>query len=177
LTRHDFVVARKPASFFDFPDPVNDVSARLVASGVVVLASIYVGTGGLPVLAALAYGFVARVLCGPRFSPLALLVTRGITPRLRWEARLLPGPPKRFAQGMGATFSLTALLLVAAGQPSSARVLIGLLAAAAFLEASLGYCLGCRVFGLLMRAGVIPETVCETCNDVSLRLNRIGTGT
>lgn len=39
------------------------------------------------------------------------------------------------------------------------------LSAAAPLEAFLGLCLGCTTFGLLMRPGVIPEAVCEDCND------------
>jgi hypothetical protein len=37
---------------------------------------------------------------------------------------------------------------------------------AATLEAALGLCLGCRIFALLMRIGVIPAEVCERCNDL-----------
>jgi hypothetical protein len=52
-------------------------------------------------LAPLAYGFVARVLTGPTLSPLGQLVTRVVTPRLPVAPRPVPGPPKRFAQGIG----------------------------------------------------------------------------
>ena len=45
-----------------------------------------------------------------------------------------------------------------------------MLAVAASLEAALGFCLGCRIFALLMRLGVIPDHVCEECNDLSLRI-------
>jgi hypothetical protein len=169
MTQPAVAIVEPRDSFFGFPDVVNDVSARLVATGVVLMSVVYVATGWPLALLALAYGFVARVLCGPRFSPLALLVTRGITPRLGRKARLLPGPPKRFAQGMGATFSLAALLLLAAGQAELSQVLIGLLACAALLEAGLGFCLGCKIFALLIRAGVIPERACEACSDLSLR--------
>jgi len=31
----------------------------------------------------------------------------------------------------------------------------------------LGYCLGCTVFGWLMRRGVIPEKICVECADLS----------
>jgi hypothetical protein len=31
-------------------------------------------------------------------------------------------------------------------------------------------CLGCKVFALLMRAGIIPPEVCVACNDVPARL-------
>ena len=59
-----------------FPDPVNAVSARLVAGGVVVLALATIALD-LPWLTALiAYGFVARVLTGPKLSPLGQVVTR-----------------------------------------------------------------------------------------------------
>jgi hypothetical protein len=38
----------------------------------------------------------------------------------------------------------------------------------AFLEFAFGICLGCIVFGFLQRHGVIPETVCEACNNLNL---------
>ena len=34
------------------------------------------------------------------------------------------------------------------------------------LESGFAYCLGCKVFAVLMRIGVIPESVCEHCNDI-----------
>jgi hypothetical protein len=37
---------------------------------------------------------------------------------------------------------------------------------AATLESAFGICLGCMTFGALMRAGVVPEEVCERCNDI-----------
>ena len=149
-----------------FPDPVNEVSARLVAAGVVtmVLAAILLDWRWLT--AVLAYGFVARVLTGPKASPLGLLVTRVVTPRLPLEPRLIPGPPKRFAQGIGVAFSVTALALTLTDHWTGAQVVLGLLATAAFLESALGLCLGCKVFAGLMRLGLIPEDVCERCNNI-----------
>lgn len=38
--------------------------------------------------------------------------------------------------------------------------------AAATLESVFAYCLGCKVFAILMRAGIIPEEVCERCNNI-----------
>ena len=149
-----------------FPDPVNEVSARLVAAGVVTMAVAAIALDWKWLTAVLAYGFVARVLTGPKASPLGQLVTRVVTPRLPFEPKLVPGPPKRFAQGMGVAFSVTALVLTLAGSWSAAQVALGLLAAAAFLEAVFALCLGCKVFALLMRAGIIPEEVCERCNDL-----------
>lgn len=153
-------------SLLGFPDPVNEVSARLVAGGVVTMAVLAVGLDLRWLTVVLAYGFWARVLTGPRLSPLGQLVTRVVTPALDLEPRLVPGPPKRFAQGIGAAFTSTALVLTLADQWGAARVVLGMLIAAAFLESAFGYCLGCKAFALLMRVGVIPPEVCERCNDL-----------
>lgn len=156
---------------FSFPNPVNEVSARLVAAGVVAMALAVLVLRQWWVLVPLAYGFVARVLAGPRFSPLGLLVTRVLTPRLAFAPRYVAGPPKRFAQGIGAVFSVTALVLhFGVGADGAALVVLGGLTLAAFCESALGYCLGCKAFAVLMRLGVIPAATCEACNDLSARL-------
>ncbi|MEP7215128.1 MAG: DUF4395 domain-containing protein [Anaerolineaceae bacterium] len=157
-------------SFFSFPDPVNEVSARLVAGGVVVMTALFLISGNEWLLPLIAYGFLARVLAGPKISPLGLLVTRLIEPSLPTEPRLTPGPPKRFAQGIGATLSLAAVLsYFLFSLTPLAYVLTAAILVAASLEAFVGFCLGCTIFGLLMRVGVIPESACEACADISLR--------
>lgn len=155
--------------FFSFPNPVNEVAARAVASGVVLMGVAVAALGWGWILIPLTYGFVGRVLAGPRISPLGLLATRVVAPRLARYEKLVPGPPKRFAQGIGVVFSVGASGLWLAGATTAARVVIAMLVVAAFLEAALGFCLGCRIFGALMRVGVIPEDVCQECNDLSLR--------
>lgn len=156
------------AGLLSFPDPVDEVSARLVAAGVVAMATASIVLDQRWLTVVITYGFLARVLTGPRLSPLGLLVTKVITPRLGVEPRLVPGPPKRFAQAVGLAFSATSLVLAFGfGLWLAAQVVLGLLAGAAFLEAVFGLCLGCRVFALLMRIGVIPPEVCERCQEVS----------
>src|SRR5580700_8142019 len=153
-------------SLFSFPDPVNEVSARLVAGGVVTMAVLTITFDLKWATVVLAYGFVARVLTGPTLSPLGQLVTRVITPRLGLAERPVAGPPKRFAQGMGAAFSVGAVVLTALGYWGAAQLLLGAMVVAASLESFLGFCLGCKVFALLMRVGVVPEEVCARCNNV-----------
>ncbi len=157
-------------SWFGFPNPVNETSARLVAAGAVVQSVAFLVIRDWWVLMPLAFGFLARVLAGPRFSPLGRLVTEVITPRLRGEHRFVPGPPKRFAQGIGLACSGGALVAELAGAGTIAIVLIAGLAFAATLEAAFAVCLGCMIFGRLMAWGVIPAEVCESCNDISGRL-------
>lgn len=153
--------------FFTFPNPVNEHAARLVALGVVAMAVTTIVFDQPWMLFVIAYGFIARVLAGPKLSPLGRLVTQVIVPALGREPKLVPGPPKRFAQGIGVVFSVTAVVLhVAVGATGAAYVVLGLLAMAASLEAFFGFCAGCTIFAALMRAGVIPEDTCEACNDL-----------
>jgi hypothetical protein len=155
---------------FSFPNPVNDVAARTVATGVVAMAVAFIVTGWGWILIPLTYGFVARVLTGPTLSPLGRIATQVVAPRLPDHAKFVPGPPKRFAQGIGVVFTVAASVLFVAEAPTAARVVIAMLAGAAFLEAAFGFCLGCKIFALLMRAGIVSETICEECNDLSLRI-------
>lgn len=151
---------------FSFPDPVNEVSARLVATGVVAMTTLTLVLDLRWMTLVLAYGFMARVLTGPRLSPLGLVVTRVVTPRLAAEPRLVPGPPKRFAQGIGAALTLSATVLAGVGLWGAAQLLLVALLLAASLEAFAGFCLGCAIFARLMRMGVIPAEVCERCQDI-----------
>ena len=70
------------SELFRFPNPVNEVSARLVAAGVVVLGVLTIALDQPWIMLVLAYGFVARVLTGPTLSPLGQFVTRVLTPNL-----------------------------------------------------------------------------------------------
>jgi hypothetical protein len=48
-----------------------------------------------------------------------------------------------------------------------ADALLGMMVLFAGLEAAVGFCVGCRIFALLVRAGMVPESVCEACNDIT----------
>lgn len=154
-------------SVLGFPDPVNEVAARLVAAVVAATAWVVVGTGWKWLVVVLALGFWARVLTGPTLSPLGRLAV-ALAPRVA-PVKPVPGPPKRFAQGIGATLSSLALVGWLLGASGLVTVLVAMIAVAATLEAVFGFCLGCQLFALLMRIGVIPEQVCEACNDLRRR--------
>jgi hypothetical protein len=158
------------ARLFSFPHPVNEVSARLVAGGVVVMCVIAIALDQPWLIAVIAYGFVARVLTGPTLSPLGQLVTRVVTPLLGVAAKPVPGPPKRFAQGIGAALSVTAAALAFGFHlPVAAYAVLGVIAAAATLEAVFAVCLGCAIFAGLMTIGLIPEAVCQECTHIRNR--------
>lgn len=150
-----------------FPDQVNETSARLVAAGVALMALTTIAFGLWWLSAIIAYGFLARVAAGPTLSPLAQVVTRLITPRLSLKGKMVPGPPKRFAQAIGATLSLAAAICALGfGLTTAACILLGLLMSAAALEAAAGFCLGCALFAQLMRLGLVSEEICQRCQDI-----------
>ena len=158
-------------NFFSFPELINEVAARLVAIGVLVLSSVVLfllidkNNYVLIFLSILIYGFLARVSSGPKISPLALFVTKLLVPRLNFKEKLVPGPPKRFAQGIGLIFSLFTAITFVVNLNSISILLISILILFAALEAFIGFCAGCKVFKLLMNIGLIPNNVCEKCSN------------
>jgi hypothetical protein len=154
---------------FSFPNPVNEKAARTVAAVVLMTVVLILATSWYWLLAPLAYGFWARVLTGPTLSPLGWTAQNVIAPRLG-EKRPVAGPPKRFAQGIGALMSTVALVAaLVVGDHTATDVALIVFAVPVALEALLGYCVGCRIFALLMRAGVVPAEVCAACADISSR--------
>lgn len=152
-----------------FPNPVNEKAARVVAAGVALIALLAITTGWLWLVLLLALGFWARVLTGPTLSPLGRLAVDVIAPRLG-PPRYVPGPPKRFAQGIGVVMTtLASILLLGFGATGVVTALLALMIAFATLEAALGFCVGCAIFNSLMRIGVIPSDICEECADISRR--------
>jgi hypothetical protein len=155
---------------FSFPNPVNEKAARVVAGTVLAIVIVILATTWYWLLIPLAYGFWARVLTGPTLSPLGWTAQNLVAPRLG-ARKPVPGPPKRFAQAIGALMSTAALVLalVLGNHGAADGVLIAFLPAAG-LESIFGYCVGCKAFALLMRAGLVPDEVCAECADISGRL-------
>ena len=151
---------------FSFPHPVDEVSARLVATGVVLQCVVILATGWPRLVVILAWGFLARVATGPTLSPLGSLITRVVRPRLSWAVQETPGPPKRFAQGIGAPLSTGALVAALPGAGTVSYLLVTVVLVAAALEAFAGVCLGGWFFRILMTIGVVPEETCEACRDL-----------
>lgn len=153
----------------DFPNPVNENAARVVAGGVAALALLTLVSGWWWLTLVLAGGFAARTLSGPRFSLLGRLATGIIAPRLG-PPRYVPGPPKRFAQGIGLVLTTAAALAwLGVGATGFTAVLTSLLLVFATLESALGFCAGCWLFGLLVKTGVVPDQTCAECANIWAR--------
>jgi hypothetical protein len=153
-----------------FPRVVDDVTVRLIAAFVLALALTALALHQWWIYAVLALDFTLRTAFGPKASPIAQGVQRLVRPRVMASARPTPGPPKRFASGIGAVLTAAAAVLWIAGVAFPVVVVIGtVIVVFPALEASIGLCVGCRVFAVLMKLGLVPEEICLECADISLR--------
>ena len=152
------------------PSVVDEVTVRLIAGAVLAVGVIALATQQWWLYALLGADFVLRATLGPRHSPLARLVGRWVRPRLRVAARPTAFAPKRFAAAIGAvmTGAITVLWLVGlatgATGPGAAMVVVAVVMAVfPALEALFGLCVGCKLFGLLGRIGLVDEALCIDC--------------
>lgn len=151
-----------------YPRVVDDVTVRLIAAEVLCVSVAAIALRNPWLYAILAVDFTVRAGLGPRWSPLARLA-RVIRPRVDAAPRPTAGPPKRFAAAIGAVFSIAILVFAALSIPILVWSLAAIMVLFPALESLLGICVGCMLFGLLIRAGVVPEEVCIECADISLR--------
>ena len=167
-------VTRSESGFFSFPHPINENAARAVSGGVVIMAVAAIIFDQPWITLLLSYGYIARVSTGPRLSPLAIFVNKVFLPKLGIPNKPVAGPPKRFAATIGGAFSFTAAILALGfGLNGAAYIVLGGLIFAAGLESIFGYCLGCKIFAILMKFKIIPESVCEDCANFEQRAKRM----
>ncbi|GGR32717.1 DUF4395 domain-containing protein [Agromyces mediolanus] len=106
-------------------------------------------------LAALALLFAWGAFAGVARHPFGLLYRRLVRPRLAPPAELEDPRPPTFAQGVGLLVAGTGVVLGALGLPLAVPIAAAAAFLAAFLNAAFGFCLGCQLYLLLIRARVI----------------------
>ena len=132
-------------------------------TAVLLLVVAVLGFGGADLaawllLAALAALFAWGAFAGVRRHPFGLLFKRFVRPRLSPPDELEDPRPPTFAQGVGFAVTVVGVLLGAIGLPLAVPIAASLAFVAAFLNGVFGYCLGCQLYLLLVRARVIPRT-------------------
>lgn len=149
------------------PEPVVRGVASLVC---VLLAAVLAASASLdaPWIAGtaslmLCLDFLLRALGRPSLSPLAALSRRLQGRVFSFRHRLIAARPKRFAAGIGAALTALATLSWLLGARAPLLALLGLLLVFSFLEAAFRFCAGCKIFALLVRAGLLREEVCYDC--------------
>ncbi len=109
---------------------------------------------GFILLAVIAALFLWGVL-SPRTAPWGVLYRRLVQPRLQPAKEFEDPRPPRFAQGVGLFVTVVGLVLYLAGVPWALPIAAAAAFVAAFLNAVFGLCLGCQLYLLLARAGII----------------------
>jgi hypothetical protein len=160
------------------PLRVNEQTVRGIAFQVFTLSVITVlsGFSGIyekfpqPVIAVpvaitafLFMDFLIRAIAPSRYSLLAFASKRLNRYIFRFPVRMILLRPKKFAAGIGAVLSGCSLAAVYLDYIPVMQILMSLLAVFSFLEGALGFCAGCRIFALLIKAGLFREELCEDC--------------
>ena len=96
--------------------------------------------------------FISAVIFGLRRSIYGFLYRNLIQPRLSGPVPSEYESAPRFAQLIGALFALTALVGGLTGNTAVFLIATGFALAAAFLNAAFGFCLGCQIYLLILRA-------------------------
>jgi hypothetical protein len=96
--------------------------------------------------------FLSAVLFGLRRSIYGFLYRNLIQPRLSGPVPSEYESAPRFAQLIGALFAFTALIGGLTGNTAVFLIATGFALAAAFLNAAFGFCLGCQMYLLILRA-------------------------
>ncbi|HEV7948713.1 MAG TPA: DUF4395 domain-containing protein [Glaciihabitans sp.] len=104
---------------------------------------------------ALAALFAWGAFAGVARHPWGVLFRRVIRPRLSPPTELEDTAGPTFAQGVGLVVVATGLVLYLAGVPLALVVAGSAAFIAAFLNAVFDYCLGCQLYLVLVRAGVV----------------------
>ena len=155
------------------PAQIDPRGARVTASITAVLLLVVVALGLVegvaPTLAArlvqpaflllvvIAAIFVWSAAAGVARNPWSLLFRRFVRPRLAPPAELEDAAAPTFAQGVGAVVTIAGLVLHLAGVPYGLVIAAAAAFVAAFLNGAFGYCLGCQLYVLLVRARVIRK--------------------
>ncbi|EPZ35634.1 hypothetical protein O9G_002642 [Rozella allomycis CSF55] len=161
-------------TFFKFPDPVNEVEARIhgLCSSLLILAFVLMDlfVKGPPyILYYLTYGFAARSLCGSRLDVQAyfvLFVARPIFTDVLglFETRFVGGFTRRLAQIVGLLFSLVSLILYQFNLVYACYGVLAFLFFATFLNGVWNICLVCECFRVMIGRGWISSKWCEECS-------------
>ena len=130
---------------------VDPRGARFGAAISAVILAVVLITGSAWLLAAQALVFALGALLGLRYAPYGMIFRRLVRPRLGPPAELEPEPPPRFAQAVGATFSVIGVIGYAAGLTALGITATALALAAALLNAAFGFCLGCEMYLMIQR--------------------------
>ena len=99
--------------------------------------------------------FALGAFAGITKGPWSIIFRKVIRPRLKAPLELEDPTPPTFAQGVGFFITLVGLVLHLLGVPYAIVIFASLAFVAAFLNSVFAFCLGCQIYLLLVRAGLL----------------------
>ena len=149
-------MSRTPRARLDPRGPRFGAGLTAVLLLVVVFMSLTgASTAALALLAAIAALFAWGAFAGAGRHPYGALFKKFVRPRLAPPTELEDAAPPTFAQGVGLAVTVVGLILGVAGVPGAVGIAAAAAFVAAFLNAVFDYCLGCQIYLLLLRSGVL----------------------
>ncbi|MEQ1737199.1 MAG: DUF4395 domain-containing protein [Rhodoglobus sp.] len=127
----------------------------LVVLFVVALGLVGLTTAATVLLAAQAVVFLVAAIVGAARHPYVFVFKRLIRPRLAAPTELEDPAPPTFSQGVGFVVVALGIVLQLIGVPYAVVVAAGAAFIVAVLNSVFGYCVGCQIYLLLARLGVI----------------------
>ena len=110
---------------------------------------------GLIVFAAMTLVFAWSAFAGVQRHPFGAVFRAVIRPRLAPPNDLEDPTPPTFAQGVGFVITLAGTVLHLVGAPYSLVIAASAAFVAAFLNSVFAFCLGCQIYLLLVRVGIL----------------------
>jgi len=163
------IMTIKPSSFWQDPlgssvpeeskrrEFVDSRGPRFGAAITTVVLAVVLVTSGVShlvagwILFAQTLVFAVGALAGLRYAPYGLIFRHLVRPRLGPPSKTEPEAPPRFSQGVGMVFAGVGTIGFATGLPVLGAVFAAFALAAAFLNATFDYCLGCQMYLLIRR--------------------------
>lgn len=129
-------------------------------TAVLLLAVVFLSLTEASVAAVIMLGLIAALfawgaLAGAGRHPYGVVFKKVVRPRLAPPTELEDAAPPTFAQAVGLFVCLIGLVLGLAGVPGAVGVAAAAAFVAAFLNAVFDYCLGCQLYLVLVRFGVL----------------------
>ena len=129
-------------------------------TAVLLLVTIGLALAGALVPATVLFALITALFAWGAFAgvqrhPYGAIYRAIVRPRLAAPTELEDPTPPTFAQGVGFVITLAGLVLSLAGVPLAIVVAASLAFVAAFLNSVFAFCLGCQIYLLLVRAGIL----------------------
>lgn len=124
---------------------------RFAATITAIVVAVVLITGSGWLLAAQAVVFAIGGFIGIRYAPYSVLYRRLVAPRLAPPTEREPVAPVQFSQALGFGFAAVGAVGYLTGFTTVGIVAAALAFAAAFLNAAFNFCMGCEVYGLIIR--------------------------